>query len=43
MSDIELEDDAQEVGVNKNDQKRIFINHADTYNGKNIGRVMKIV
>jgi hypothetical protein len=41
MSDVEFEDDALDAPINKADTKRIFINHVDTFNGKNIGKVKK--
>lgn len=41
MSDVEFEDDLPEVAGNTTDSKRIFINHVDSYNGKNIGRVIE--
>ena len=41
MSDNEAEEEAQETNTNLNriDTKRIFINHIDTFNGKNISKV----
>jgi hypothetical protein len=39
MSDVEFEDGEGDVAVNPTDSKRVFINHVDTYNGKNIGAV----
>lgn len=43
MSDIDAEEDIPETtnaNPNKLETKRIFINHVDTYNGKNLARVI---
>jgi hypothetical protein len=39
MSDNELEDDIIEPTVKKIESKRIFMNHVDSFNGKNISTV----
>ena len=38
MSDNEVEEEAQASNP-QNETKRIFLNHVDTFNGKNIARV----
>ena len=44
MSDNEFDEDAANIAPlgQKVETKRIFINHVDTYNGKNISKVQYI-
>jgi hypothetical protein len=39
MSDNELEEEVANINP-KNETKRIFINHVDTFNGKNFAKVI---
>ena len=44
MSDIDAEEEIQDANANdsnKIDTKRIFINHVDSFNGKNLGKVFE--
>jgi hypothetical protein len=44
MSDIDAEEEVHDLNTNdtnKIDTKRIFINHVDTFNGKNLGKVFE--
>lgn len=39
MSDNEFEEEATSVQANRKESKRIFVNHLDTFNGKNLAKV----
>ena len=43
MSDNELEEELPELTKKSTESKRIFINHIDSFNGKNLAKVSEIL